>query len=174
MFAAKGLAGARVSEIAAQAGVNKQLISYYFGGKEGLYDAILEHWHEQEEQLAGPGTSLEEVVWRYLEVAIHQPDLQALFVRENLNQDLDDVEYEPDAPELVDFRARQRAGEIADELDPAFVLVALMSIVSSGTTLAGETKRLLGMDPSSPEYLDHAGEQLRRIVRRLGGPRRDL
>jgi TetR/AcrR family transcriptional regulator len=41
-FAAKGLAGARVNEIAARAGVNKQLIYYYFGSKEDLYRAALE------------------------------------------------------------------------------------------------------------------------------------
>lgn len=41
-FAAKGAAGARVNEISAQSGVNKQLIYYYFGNKEGLYAAALE------------------------------------------------------------------------------------------------------------------------------------
>jgi TetR/AcrR family transcriptional regulator len=41
-FAAKGLAGARVNEIAERSGVNKQLIYYYFGNKEGLYAAALE------------------------------------------------------------------------------------------------------------------------------------
>jgi TetR/AcrR family transcriptional regulator len=41
-FAAKGLAGARVNEIAARAAVNKQLIYYYFGSKEALYRAALE------------------------------------------------------------------------------------------------------------------------------------
>src|ERR1700712_840448 len=40
-FAQKGLAGARVAEIAEQAGVNKQLLYYYFGSKEGLYSAVL-------------------------------------------------------------------------------------------------------------------------------------
>ncbi|MBS0427723.1 MAG: TetR family transcriptional regulator [Proteobacteria bacterium] len=41
-FAAKGLAGARVNEIAARAGVNKQLIYYYYGSKEDLYRTALE------------------------------------------------------------------------------------------------------------------------------------
>jgi TetR/AcrR family transcriptional regulator len=41
-FAAKGLKGARVNEIAARAGANKQLIYYYFGSKEALYRAALE------------------------------------------------------------------------------------------------------------------------------------
>lgn len=41
-FSCKGLAGARVNEIAALAGVNKQLIYYYFGSKNDLYRAALE------------------------------------------------------------------------------------------------------------------------------------
>ncbi|MDB5818409.1 MAG: TetR family transcriptional regulator [Rhizobacter sp.] len=41
-FAAKGLTGARVAQIATIAGVNKQLIYYYFGSKEDLYRAALE------------------------------------------------------------------------------------------------------------------------------------
>ncbi|MEO7853084.1 MAG: TetR/AcrR family transcriptional regulator [Rubrivivax sp.] len=42
-FAAKGLTGARVNQIAARAGVNKQLLYYYFGSKDQLYRTALEH-----------------------------------------------------------------------------------------------------------------------------------
>lgn len=41
-FADKGLAGARVDEIAETSGVNKQMIYYYYGSKEDLYLAVLE------------------------------------------------------------------------------------------------------------------------------------
>jgi AcrR family transcriptional regulator len=41
-FAAHGLAGARVDEIAAKTDCSKRLIYYYFGDKEGLYLAVLE------------------------------------------------------------------------------------------------------------------------------------
>ncbi|MBH1965091.1 MAG: TetR family transcriptional regulator [Comamonadaceae bacterium] len=41
-FSSKGAAGARVNEIADRSGVNKQLIYYYFGNKDGLYAAALE------------------------------------------------------------------------------------------------------------------------------------
>lgn len=41
-FSAKGLKGARVNEIATRAGVNKQLLYYYFGSKEDLYRKALE------------------------------------------------------------------------------------------------------------------------------------
>src|SRR3712207_2589907 len=41
-FADKGLAGARVDEIAARTRTTKRMIYYYFGSKEGLYAAVLE------------------------------------------------------------------------------------------------------------------------------------
>jgi AcrR family transcriptional regulator len=41
-FAAKGLAGARIDEIAEQTRSSKRMIYYYFGSKEILYRAVLE------------------------------------------------------------------------------------------------------------------------------------
>jgi TetR/AcrR family transcriptional regulator len=46
-FAGSGLAGARVDEIAARAGVNKQLVYHYFGDKDALYLAVLERVYEE-------------------------------------------------------------------------------------------------------------------------------
>jgi AcrR family transcriptional regulator len=46
-FAKAGLAGSRTDEIAAQAGVNKALLYYYFKSKEHLYEAVIEdHFRE--------------------------------------------------------------------------------------------------------------------------------
>src|SRR5215510_3533297 len=42
IFAEAGLAGARTEVIAAEAGVNKALLYYYFKSKERLYHAVLE------------------------------------------------------------------------------------------------------------------------------------
>lgn len=42
VFARKGLDGATVKDLADEAGVNVSLVSYHFGGKEGLYRAALE------------------------------------------------------------------------------------------------------------------------------------
>lgn len=41
-FSDKGYSGARVDEIAEQTNTSKRMIYYYFGGKEGLYRAVLE------------------------------------------------------------------------------------------------------------------------------------
>ncbi|MFT4306793.1 MAG: TetR/AcrR family transcriptional regulator [Microbacterium sp.] len=43
VFAADGYSGARVDEIAERTRTTKRMIYYYFGSKEGLYLAVLEH-----------------------------------------------------------------------------------------------------------------------------------
>jgi len=54
-FAGQGFAGARVDEIAAKTRTTKRMIYYYFGGKEGLFLAVLErayrHIRSLEQQL---------------------------------------------------------------------------------------------------------------------------
>jgi AcrR family transcriptional regulator len=42
-FSAKGLAGGRTAHIAEIAGTNQRMIYAYFGNKDGLFDAVLEH-----------------------------------------------------------------------------------------------------------------------------------
>jgi AcrR family transcriptional regulator len=44
LFAEHGLAGTSTRDIAGEAGLNISLISYYFGGKEGLYKAVIEEF----------------------------------------------------------------------------------------------------------------------------------
>jgi AcrR family transcriptional regulator len=56
-FAERGYSGARVDEIAARTSTTKRMIYYYFGGKEQLFEAVLEQAYseiraaEQEVQL---------------------------------------------------------------------------------------------------------------------------
>lgn len=46
-FSGKGLAGARIEEIAHEAGVTKQLVYHYYGSKEGLFVAVLDEASDQ-------------------------------------------------------------------------------------------------------------------------------
>src|SRR5690242_21444907 len=54
-FADRGYAGGRINEIAEKTSTTKRMIYYYFGGKEGLYLAVLEqaygHIRALEQQL---------------------------------------------------------------------------------------------------------------------------
>jgi AcrR family transcriptional regulator len=46
-FVAHGLAGARVDAIAARTSTSKRMLYYYFGGKDGLYQAVIEEAYSQ-------------------------------------------------------------------------------------------------------------------------------
>ena len=90
-FAASGLAGARVDEIAARAGVNKQLVYHYFGDKDALYLAVLEWVYEeiraQERELNLEGLPPEQAIKKLIEssfdhLAAH-PDFIVLLNDEN-------------------------------------------------------------------------------------------
>ena len=88
----------------------------------------------------------------------------------SLDQDPADTAFEPDASGVADICDRQNAGEIADDLDPAFLLLVISSAVISGAVFPVESKRTLGLDPGSPEYISHMSGQLRRLIRRLANP----
>jgi TetR/AcrR family transcriptional regulator len=90
-FAGKGLAGARVDEIAERAGVNKQLVYHYFGDKDALYLAVLEWVYEeiraQERKLNLEGLPPEQAIQKLIEssfdhLALH-PDFILLLNDEN-------------------------------------------------------------------------------------------
>lgn len=90
-FAESGLAGARVDEIAARAGVNKQLVYHYFGDKDALYLAVLECVYEeiraQERKLNLAGLPPDKAIKKLIEssfdhLAAH-PDFIVLLNDEN-------------------------------------------------------------------------------------------
>jgi AcrR family transcriptional regulator len=165
-FAEKGLAGARVAAIAERAGVNKQLISYHFGGKDGLYRALVERWLEREQAFAAEGAPLEELVLHYLDVAVEDPELVRLFVRQMLDGLPAGASPEP-TDDLDDLRRRQDEGELAPELDPGFVLLLLQGVVTAGVSAPDDVRRLLGVAPNGPDYRERMAQQLRVLVRRL-------
>jgi TetR/AcrR family transcriptional regulator len=90
-FAASGLAGARVDDIAARAGVNKQLVYHYFGDKDALYLAVLEWVYEeiraQERELNLAGLPPDKAIRKLIEASFDHlaahPDFIVLLNDEN-------------------------------------------------------------------------------------------
>jgi AcrR family transcriptional regulator len=175
-FAAKGTAGARVRSIAERAGVNTQLISYYFGGKQGLYQEVVRRWHQREDTIGAEQLSLADLVTAYLDAGFDQPEFMRIFVWEGLTGGAFPDEW-PEAdgedPEVTAFRARQAAGELADDLDPAYVLVFLMGAVLTPVAMPQTIERICGVAADSEEFRTQFGQQLRLIAAHLAGPRRD-
>ncbi len=53
LFAERGYAGTSVGEIVARAGVTKPVLYYYFGNKEGIFQAIMEEAARLQEEVIG-------------------------------------------------------------------------------------------------------------------------
>jgi TetR/AcrR family transcriptional regulator len=94
VFVAKGMEGARMQEIADEAGINKALLHYYFRSKERLFEAIFsEIFKFAFPKLsriilsdAGIVSKIEQFVDAYIDILIEHPFIPG-FVMKELNRD---------------------------------------------------------------------------------------
>jgi AcrR family transcriptional regulator len=169
-FGEHGFAGARIGAIARRAGANQQLISYYFGGKDGLYRALLDRWQEISGSLSRPDAPLEDVVAAFTYVGESQRYWSRLLIWQALSGERNSGESGFRTAMVDDLRRRQAAGELAPDLDPAYVLLALFGAALAPTVLADLAGDLTGMAADSPEFLDRYRDQLKLLVARLAAP----
>ncbi|GAA0602950.1 TetR/AcrR family transcriptional regulator [Craurococcus roseus] len=93
-FAAKGLAGARVDEIAARAGANKRMLYAHFGNKEDLWLTVLERAYaaKREEERAlrvdalPPAEAMRRLVEFNLRYTAAHPEFVSLLNQENIHR----------------------------------------------------------------------------------------
>ena len=93
-FAAKGLSGARIDEIASITKTSKRMIYYYFDSKEGLYIAVLEEAYRRirqiEQQLhledLAPEEALRKLVGFTVDYQWNNPDFVRLVMNENIHR----------------------------------------------------------------------------------------
>ncbi|AOJ63414.1 TetR family transcriptional regulator [Burkholderia ubonensis] len=169
-FASGGLFGARVDQIARRAETNERMLYYYFGSKEQLFTAVLEHAFsaltdaERVLDLDGVApveavTRLAHFVWDYYR---DHPELLRLINNENLHE----ARYlhkstriremiSPIVTMLGNVLTRgQKAGLFRSDVDPLRFYVTLSGlgyyIVSNRFTLAAT----LGRDFSTPDERD--------------------
>jgi AcrR family transcriptional regulator len=94
LFSQRGFDGVPIGAVAARAGVNKALISYHFGGKRGLYRAILsaafaemlEDLKAVEARGGDPRRQLHGLLATFERVRERRPEFPRLFLREVLAQ----------------------------------------------------------------------------------------
>jgi AcrR family transcriptional regulator len=173
-FGAHGYAGARIRAIAARAGVNQQLVSYYFDGKEGLYQAMSQQWQQRQRELAPPGTPMPEQLRRYALEVLRNPEGVRVFAWSGLqytgpDNDPDRTSRTQLLTNSVDeLRALQQSGRLPSEVDPACLLVMLMAAAMATTTLPHVIEGVCGVDPKAPEFVEHFADQVAVLARLIG------
>jgi AcrR family transcriptional regulator len=142
-FADLGYASARVDEIAAKTRTTKRMIYYYFGGKEGLYLAVLEQAYRRiralEQQLDVEHLEPVDALRQLAELTFDHHESHQDFVRlvsiENIHHAehlLSSKERDALAAPALDVLTRimqrgQTAGVFRDDLDPLDVHMIISS-----------------------------------------------
>jgi AcrR family transcriptional regulator len=171
-FGEHGYAGARTARIAARAGVNEQLISYYFEGKAGLYQALANRWRSVSAELAGPEVPLAEVVGNFLQASVDHRSWSRLLAWEGLTGSSTGDGADPEdhaffTAMVDDLRRRQEAGEVAEDLDPAHLMFIIFVATAGPIMLPQIARQLTGQEPDSAEFVRAYRAQLDRVLRHL-------
>jgi TetR/AcrR family transcriptional regulator len=170
LFAAKGLNGVSVRELAGAADVNLSMISYYFGGKEGLYSAVLT------EQFAVLG-KLEEIEQMeidtlqkfelYVRATVSRyrknPYLLRFYTSELTNPTACfETIVKPAIKKVVQmlldtFTNGLSHEKFRDNLDPADTVIAL----------AGMINFYFLLEPATAELVDHSPDRDEKLIRHI-------
>ncbi len=164
-FARRGFAGARVDQIARRAGVNKQLLFYYFHSKRGLFQAVLaQSAGELETALAelasrsggagsgrGPLERLRLTLAAQFEFLARHPEIVALLGQGTRSGG--GAAFAPAINRLVVLLAEgQGLGQVRDDLDPhlaaAQALILMVGYLSMESVIATSARPLGADEPS--------------------------
>ena len=164
-FAQRGFDGARVERIARQAGVNKQLLFYYYHSKRGLFHAVLSGG-AQELELAlarstsgggalgggggGPLERLRATLAAQFDFLAANPDLVTLLTQAGRSHARP---FAPAINRLVVLLAEgQGLGEVRDDVDPHLVaaqaLVLMVAYLGLEPLIAASAAPLGGDEPA--------------------------
>ncbi|MEW5918896.1 MAG: TetR/AcrR family transcriptional regulator [Gemmatimonadota bacterium] len=182
IFAAKGYAATRLEDIAAQVGIRRASLVYYFRDKQELYDAVLT------DVIGGLMTRVQHVITAardlpdavdaaldaWVDYAGERPALARLLLREI-------ADAQPGKPSLFVQHAMPVLGLMQQAIREGQRLELFLPIdpIHFASTITGATvfflvgTPLLGdawpLNPRSADQLAHLKEELRRVARRLLG-----
>ena len=169
VFSAHGFRGATLDQIAAEAGLSKPNILYYFDGKEAIHvtllNQLMETWLDPLEQLNPEGEPLEEIlayVRRKLDMAQAYPRESRLFANEILQgAPRMGPHLEARLKPLVDQKAAliagwAEAGRIAP-VDPRHLIFSIWASTQHYADFEAQVNVLMpegGVFPGAARYLE--------------------
>lgn len=141
LFATEGYEAVSVKRLAEAADATPAMVNYYFGDKQGLYQAVVEQTlqpfiGEVRHMLENAETpQLDDVLAAYMRLVASNPWMPRLVMREVLAADgkfrerfINQVAM-PGRGLLAELiRRGQEAGELRPDLDPAFTAMSMMSM----------------------------------------------
>jgi AcrR family transcriptional regulator len=121
-FATHGYAGARVDEMAALMRTTKRMIYYYFGGKEQLFIAVLEHAYtairRAERHVDVDGLDPASAIRRVAELTFDHHESHPDFIRLVSIENIHRAEHMAKSPAIAELVQRGRAdGVFRDDVD---------------------------------------------------------
>lgn len=184
-FAAFGLAGARVDRIAAEAGLNKRMLYYYFRHKEGLFTAVLEQVYDELSALAKtleveegePAARLAQFVEMVFDHYVRHPDSITLLNSENLHGG----RHLAQSPRLHDLSPvfRQRLARLIERgvadgsfrpgIDEVSLYLSIVGQIYFAQSNAATLSLFFGRDLNQPASRDAWRRHVRQMI--LGGVR---
>ena len=142
VFTTKGLAGARMQDIADEAGVNKAMLHYYFRDKDKLFEVIF--LQEAEKFFPKINTifesdlplfeKIEQFVNEYIDEMVENPYLP-WFILNELNRDADqflskiwDIKHRPNPAKLLQQIEKEVKKGTIKKVNPMHLLMNLLSM----------------------------------------------
>jgi TetR/AcrR family transcriptional regulator len=169
-FSRRGFEGARVDQIAQRAGVNKQLLFYYFHSKRGLFSAVLSRGAVELEHalttlpVSGdrPLDRIRVALGAQFDFLATHPDLVTLLTQAGRS---DARPFAPAINRLVVLLAEgQGHGQVRDDLDPhlaaAQALVLMVSYLGLESLIAVSAPPLGADEPALRERWKEAAVRL--------------
>jgi len=181
-FADKGLAGARIDEIAEKTNSSKRMIYYYFGGKEELYRAVLEQAYtrirgrEEEAEARFRELPAEQALRAQIEQTFdyhaNNPDFVRLVMNENIHHG-EHIGHVPDLKErnrsvIAQLRAIIDKG-IADgvfrkDIDPVDLHMSISALCFYNVSNRYTFNVNFGVDMGAPKAMKKRREQVAEII----------
>lgn len=164
-FSRKGFSGATVERIAAEAGMSKSNLLYYFSSKEAIYSATLAHILEvwlaplkTLNPLGDPAQELAGYIRQKIEMSAKFPEASRLFANEVMQGAPQILPIlKTDLKRLVDEKSQVieewiQAGKMR-RLDPVHLIFTIWATTQHYADFSTQIKALTGKDLSDPDFL---------------------
>jgi AcrR family transcriptional regulator len=182
-FGEKGLAGARIDEIAAATNTSKRMIYYYFGSKEGLYLAVLEEAYRRTRDVEAelhlqdlePEEGLRRLVAFTFDHHLHHESYIRLVMSENIHRG----EYLAQSPRIQElnvpaiaaikslYERGVKAGVFRRGLNPIDIHASISALSFFNVSNRHTFGLIFKLDMTSPAYIAERRENVVEMIVRF-------